>query len=392
MLAFRPRDSLAHRHRRFRLSLIVFAIATMVSVTSYALTPNLSYAASGYPGPDALPGVPTYGNALGTITLGHSSHLTWVCGFDAPNATNHSPKYAVATINGKVAALLPISTQYGCASFYVSVSSTDGHGHHAPPGYSYVSVNGGPWILVKDGQNWVLVTGVKHYHHVGAYFGFYIPVPTPPTTTTSTIPSTTTPNTLPPTTIPGQTTTTRLTPPSTTTPGYRTTTSRYNAGSTSTRPTVPGSSPGSVGGALNQVVTVVAVVVAAGAAATAAGGLVDGIPEALVEEYLTEIPPGGGLPYSLFPTGGVGIVDDLAEGDGILGVVVDSETPPGGGLPVGSSAPGGSDFEGDAGAVDVFVADDDVPAGGGIPFGPSAIFSGGIDELEDDNESTGGGD
>ncbi len=384
---------MAYRNRRFRLSMVVFAISTMVSVASYALTPPASFAATGYPGPDALPGVPTYGNALGTIPVGHSSHLTYVCGFDAPNATNHSPKYAVATIDGKVAALIPISTQYGCAAFYVSVSNTDGHGHHAPAGYSYVSVNGGPWILVKDGQNWVLITGIKHYHHVGAYFGFYIPVPTPPTTSTTstTTPNTTTPTTAPPTTIPGQTTTTQLKPPPTTSPNFHTTTSRYNAGSTSTRPTVPGSTPGSVGGSINQVVTVVAVVVAAGAAGTAVGSTLGGLPEALAEEYATEIPPGGGLPYTLFPTGGVGVVDDVA--DAVAGgLVVDGDTPPGGGEPLGGSTPGGSDFIGDGDGVEVIVGDDDAQPGGGAPAGVLTSLSGGVDEIDPEDEFAEGGE
>ena len=63
---------------------------------------------------------------------------------------------------------------------------------------------------------------------------------------------------------------------------------------------------GTVIGKITQVVTLIAVVIGAGAAAAGAGQLFLEVPEALVEEYTTEIPPGGGLPFSLFPSGGSG--------------------------------------------------------------------------------------
>jgi hypothetical protein len=74
--------------------MIALAIAVVIGMASYVLAPMASYGAGGYPGPDVLPGVPTYGSYLGTIPVGGHSPLSWVCGLDAPNTTNTSPKNA----------------------------------------------------------------------------------------------------------------------------------------------------------------------------------------------------------------------------------------------------------------------------------------------------------
>jgi hypothetical protein len=375
--------------------MVAFAIAVVVGLTSYALTPPASFAAGGYPGPDALPGVPTYGGYLGTIPVGGHSALSWVCGLDAPNATNHSPKDAVASINGQVAALLPISTQFGCASFIVYVSLTNGSNQLAPCGYAYVQVNGGPWILVHLGNNELLISGIKHYRHVGAYFPFFIPTPDqsvencPPTSTTTS--STSTSTTI--TTIPGQTTTTALAPTSTTLPGFNTTSSIYNAGSTSTVPQGPGSSPGHTITTITQVVTLISVVVAAGAAAVGAGGFFAGVPESLVEEYTSEIEPGGGLPFGLFPAGGGGTLAEIGEEEVVI-LSAYTDVPPGGGYPVAGEVADSTisdDYiafvvardEEDEELIFLLGADDDIPIGGGAPMTELSPRTGGVDTPDD---------
>ncbi len=387
--------------------MVAFAVAVVIGLTSYALTPLASYGAGGYPGPDALPSVPTYGGYLGTIPVGGHSALSWVCGLDAPNATNHSPKDAIAEINGHIAAYLPISTQYGCASFIVYVSLTNGSHQLAPCGYAYVSVDGGPWILVKDGENQLLITGIKHYHHVGAIFPFFIPTPssslescTPPTTTTTAPHSTTIPPTTTPTTIHGQTTTTAIKPTSTTLPGYRTTTSIFNAGSTSTVPQSINTSPTTGLQKVTQIVTLLSVVVAAGAAAASAGGFFAGVPESLVEEYTSEIEPGGGLPFGLFPAGGAG---ELAAMDEELLVVLAGayeDLPGGGGYPVGGEVPDGTvsdeylavlvEEEANEDLVLFIVEEEDTPPGGGAPVTQLNFLTGGLSEGEE-NPTSGAG-
>jgi hypothetical protein len=328
------------------------AVAVVVGMASYVLMPMAAYGAGGYPGPDVLPGVPTYGGLLGNIPVGSQSHLTWVCGFDAPNTTNHSPRDAPIFIKGHLAAYLPISTQNGCVSFTVSVSLANAKHQIAPCGYAYVSVNGGPFILVKDGKNSLIVTGIKHYHHVGAILPFNIPTPAstidycPHVTTTTrpghhgggTIPTSTTP-----TTIHNETTTTGLHTTSTTMPGFNTTSSVYDARPTATVPHSLNGSPTTTLKKMKQVITLLAVVVAAGAAATSAGGFFAGVPESLVEEYTSEIAPGGGLPFQFFPVGGVGTLA-LLDNEPALGSIgaAWSTVPAGGGYPFGSSVPNGT--------------------------------------------------
>ncbi len=386
--------------------MIAFAIAVVLGLTSYALSPTATYGSGGYPGPDALPGVPTYGSYLGTVPVGGHSPISYVCGLDAPNATNHSPKKAVAEINGQFSAFLPISTQFGCAQFVLYVSATNGS-QSAPCGYAYAQINGGKWILVKYGTNYLLITGIKHYHHVGAYFPFFVPTPanqpgscTSTTTTTNGGGTTTVPNTTTPTTIPGQTTTTRLPSTSTTSPGFHTTTTKpFNAGSTSTVPGSINNNPGTVIGKITQVVTVIAVVIGAGAAAAGAGQFLIEVPEALVEEYTTEIPPGGGLPFNLFPAGGSGTLseEDLL----VLAAGMDTDIPPGGGYSMGGA-------EADAAASDEFFAqiigrledeiivlfvveDDDIPPAGGAPQDTLSGKTGGMDDATGESTPTSGG-
>jgi hypothetical protein len=330
--------------------------------------------------------VPTYGSYLGTIPIGGHSPVSYVCGLDAPNLTNHSPKNAVASIDGIFAGLLPISTQFGCAQFVVYVSATNGT-TTAPCGYAYASINGGKWILVADGENYLLVTGVKHNHHVGAYFPFYIPPPAANTPgcpiSTTTIPPTTTP-----TTVPGQTTTTAVPPTSSTLPGFTTTTGIFNAGSTTTIPKSLNSSPGSALGGIIETIIIISTVVAAGAAAVGAGGFLLDIPEQLAEEYTTELPPGGGLPFSLFPSGSVGSAGELSDSE--LAAIVAAATtdlPPGGGFPVAGAVAEGTASEEfvveladdeEVAIMLIFTAEDtDIPPGGGASFG-ELTASGGI--------------
>ncbi len=386
--------------------MIAFAIAVVLGLTSYALSPTATYGAGGYPGPDALPGVPTYGSYLGTVPVGGHSPISYVCGLDAPNTTNHSPKKAVAEINGQFSAFLPISTQFGCAQFVLYVSATNGT-QKAPCGYAYAQINSGKWILVKYGTNYLLITGIKHYHHVGAYFPFYVPTPahqdpscTSTTTTTVNGGTTTIANTTTPTTIHGQTTTTHLPATSTTSPGFHTTTTKpFNAGSTSTVPGSINHDPGTVIGKITQVVTLIAVVIGAGAAAAGAGQFLIDVPEALVEEYTTEIPPGGGLPYNLFPAGGSGTLseDDLL----VLAAGMGTDIPPGGGYSMGGA-------EAEGGASDEFFAqiigrleenevllfiveDEDVPPAGGAPQESLTGNTGGMDAVGGGSAPTSGG-
>jgi hypothetical protein len=392
--------TLKQRVRRIRGPLTVFVIAVVVALTSYALTPLPTLAAGGYPGPNALPGVPTYGGVLGEIAVGHHSALDWVCGFDVPNSTNHSPKYAVAYINGVFAADLPIDSQYGCASFILYASLYNGSGMIAPCGYVYVEVNSGPWILAPVGEDdELLVTGIKHYQHVGAIFPFslimppsaadYCPPPPPTTTTTTTTRPTRT-------TIP---TTTLIPPTSSTFPGLQTTTSHYNAGSTSTVPQAINTSPTTTLEKLTEVITLIAVLVAAGAAAVGAGQFLGEIPESLVEEYTTEIEPGGGLPYEDFPAGGVGVLEEIDE-FGIIPVFDFTEMPIGGGYPFGSSVPDATISEGYVAVVLeesdedllIFVVEDtDIPPGGGAPQAKISANSGGLSSEGDAETSSGGG-
>jgi hypothetical protein len=385
---------------------IAFVIAVVLGLTSYALSPTATYGSGGYPGPDALPGVPTYGSYLGTVPVGGHSPISYVCGLDAPNATNHSPTKAVALINGQFSAFLPISTQFGCAQFVLYVSASNGH-RKAPCGYAYAQINGGKWILVKYGTNFLLITGIKHYHHVGAYFPFFVPTPAhlPPgcsstTTTTHHGGTTTIPNTTTPTTIHGQTTTTHISVTSTTSHGFHpTTTKPFNAGSTSTVPGGINDTPGTVVKKITQVVTLVAVVVGAGAAAAGAGQFLIDVPEALVEEYATEIPPGGGLPFSLFPAGGSGTLseEDLL----VLAAGWSTDIPPGGGFSMGGAVA-------DAGATDEYfaqilgrleddvlvfflVGDEDTPPAGGVPQDQLSGNTGGSDAIGGETTPSSGG-
>ena len=391
--------------RRFRGPVIAFAIAVVLGLTSYALSPSPTFGSGGYPGPDALPGVPTYGSYLGTVPVGGHSPISYVCGLDAPNATNHSPKDAGAYINGQFSAFLPISTQFGCAEFVLYVSATFGS-QTAPCGFAYAQVNGGKWILVRYGTNYLLITGIKHYHHVGAYFPFFVPTPAQlppecvPTTTTTNGGTTTIPNTTTPTTVPGQTTTTHVATTSTTIPGFRTTTTKpFNAGSTTTVPVPINNNPGTVLGKITQVVTLIAVVIGAGAAAAGAGQFLIEVPEALVEEYTTEIPPGGGLPYNLFPAGGSG---NLSEEDLlVLAAGTGTDIPPGGGYSMGGT-------EGDGGASDEFfgqivgrlenddiilfsVDDEAVPPAGGVPQEDVSGNTGGLGDAGSGSSPSSGG-
>ena len=370
--------------RRFRGPIIAFAIAVVLGLTSYVLSP-VSYAVGGYPGPDALPGVPTYGTYLGTIPVGGHSPVSYVCGLDAPNGTNHSPKFAIGEINGHISAYIPISTEFGCAQFVVFVKAL-----HAKCGFAYASINGGKWILIHYGVNYVLITGIKHYRHVGAYFPFFVPAPNPlppgcVTTTTTT--TTSIPNTSVPTTIPGQTTTSRVHPTSTTFRGHETTSSIYNAGSTSTIPQPINKDPGTDITSITDVTTLIAVVLGAGAAAAGAGQFFTDIPEALVEEYTTEIPPGGGLPYNLFPTGGAGT---LSEEEVFIAAGASTEIPIGGGYVLGSFEPDGTvadeyfalplgRLEEDDEAVKIFYGGDtEIPPGGGVAMREITDQTGGL--------------
>lgn len=381
------------RVARARGPLIVFVVAVVLAITLYALTPSPILAAGGYPGPDALPGVPTYGGVLGTIPVGHSA-TTYVCGFDAPNLTNHSPKDAAVYIDGHLDTYAPISTQYGCVQITVYVSLYNAQHMIAPCGYVYVQVNSGPWILVPVGLNQILVTGVKHYQHVGAIFPFY--VPTPPsaidycphvaTTTTTTVPHRTT-TTLP---IPIIT----LTPTSSTLPGYRTTSSRYNAGSTSTVPSGINTTPGTTLSKITEVVVIVAVI----SAAAAVGQFIGQIPESLVEEYTSEIEPGGGLPYDDFPAGGVGALAEVEET--VVIAAYDSDIPPGGGYPFGSVVPEGTvaggfvtpplEIEVEVVTFIIAAEDTEIPPGGGAPNTRLNWRTGGLADTGG-AESSGGG-
>jgi hypothetical protein len=385
---------------------IAFAIAVVLGLTSYALSPSAIYGSGGYPGPDALPGVPTYGSYLGTIPVGHHSPISYVCGLDAPNATNHSPKDAFAYIDGQFTAFLPISTQFGCAEFVLYVSATL-NGHDAPCGYAYAQINSGKWILVRYGTNYLLITGIKHYHHVGAYFPFFVPTPanqpascTSTTTTTNNSTTTTIPNTTTPTTNPGQSTTTGVSPTSSTIPGFHTTTTKpFNAGSTTTVPNPINSNPGTVIGKITQVVTLIAVVLGAGAAAAGAGQFLIEVPEALVEEYTTEIPPGGGLPYNLFPAGGSGTLseEDLL----VLAAGTGTDIPAGGGYSMGGAS-------GEGAASDEFFAqiigrleneevvlfiveDESIPPAGGAPQDDLSGNTGGLGDMSGGGSSPSSG-
>ncbi len=395
-----PEEPLPTTTRRFRGPLLTFTIALVVGFTSYAISPTLGYGAGGYPGPDALPSVPTYGSYLGTIPIGGHSPVSYVCGFDAPNATNHSPKNAIAEINGHISAYLPISTQFGCAEFVVYVSLTNGV-NQAPCGFAYASVNGGTWILVSYGVNYLLISGIKHYRHVAAYFPFTVPPPAVPpagcaTTTTTT--STTIPVITTTTVIHNQTTTTSL-HATTTLPGFHTTTSNYNAGSTSTIPTSLNNNPGTVIHTITQIITLIAIIIAAGAAAAGIGQFFVEVPEALVEEYTTEIPPGGGLPYNLFPSGGSGTADE----ESVLATVQGASTdiPPGGGYALGGEAPEGT-------VADEYTAqmagrsteenpelfnldEDEVPPAGGAPMDELSENTGGIEDSSTDEAPSSGG-
>ena len=381
-------------------------MAVVIATVSYALTPSFTYGSGGYPGPDALPGIPTYGSYLGTIPVGGHSPVSYVCDFDAPNITNNSPHNAVAYINGHLAQYLPISTQFGCASFVVYVHLGNAKSN-APCGYAYASVNGGPWILVKDGWNSLLITGIKHYHHVGAYFPFFIPVPqidqqrchTTTTTTipVTTIPGTTTPTTAPPTTIPGQTTTTAIGPTSTI-PGVSTTSILGQPG-TSSIPYPPNHSPGTVIGSITQIITLLAVVIAAAAAGVGVGELLGEIPEALVEEYLTEVAPGGGLPLDELVVGGAGTLTEIEAEAAAALLALDDSIPVGGGIPYGGLAPDAGAAEeglvaivadGEEGFVAFELGDATVLPGGGYPMNELWIFTFGLDMGEEDDQSGGG--
>jgi hypothetical protein len=385
---------LKNRALRVRGPLIAFVVTAVMAVMGYALTP-WAYAAGGYPGPDALPGVPSYGGYLGTIPAGGHSKLSWICGLDAPNATNHSPKYAIASIGGHVAAFLPITTQYGCAQFIVYVSLYNGHHQIAPCGHVYVSVNGDTaWILVPVGHDDLLITGVKHYHHVGAIFPFVVPTPPSKSDYCPKGGSTTPPKKTKP-----SSSNTTLPPPATTMPGYHTTSSMYNAASTDPPPDSFGQSPTTTLKKVSEVVTIVAVVASAGAAAASAGGYVLQIPESLVEEYASEIAPGGGLPFDDFPAGGAGLLSEVYVGNLPVGDFIG--VPPGGGYPFGSSIPDGTVsyaylgqfmLARDEREVTTFVvtADTDVPAGGGVAGGGLAPRTGGQESAHAPTDSGAG--
>lgn len=380
------------RAQRVRGPLIAFVISVVVCVVSYALAPS-AFAVGPYPGPDALPGVPTYGGYLGTIPVGHHSHLSWICGLDAPNLTNHSPKYAIASIGGHLAAFLPISTQYGCAQFIVYASLYNAKHQIAPCGYAYVSVSGGPWIEVKIGNNDLLISGVKHYRHVGAVFPFKIP--TPPSRLDYCPKGASGPPPKKPPTKPGH-----VTPPPPTIPGSVGPPPTYNASGTSNPVASPGTSPTTTLKKVTEVVGLIAVVASAGAAAATAGGHIAQIPESLVEEYASEIAPGGGLPFDDLPLGGVGLLSMVDVPDMPLRDFAD--VPPGGGYPYGSSVPEGSVSREFMIQMSIVAEEEEmasffaegtpgVPGGGGAPMGGLSGRTGG-NESSHGTTSSGAGD
>ncbi len=279
--------------QRFRGPALGFLLAIVLGLFSYVLHPGASYAVGGYPGPNAGPAVPTYNNQFGTVTPGHTSPASYMCGFDVPNSTNHSPTTATAYIAGVAIKHLTIDSN-GCVLITVTVFRDPKHSQ-----VLLISINGSTVrVPVPCGKIDVVVKGVKSKKHVnpsngaitwtkanvGGTFPFTSKCPPPPTTSTSTtsttlpnssttIPDTTTPTTTPPTMLPGQTTTTALSKPSTTVPPNTVpgvTTTVYVAASTSTIPQAIGSTGSQVASAASNIAAVAAASIVVASAATAA--------------------------------------------------------------------------------------------------------------------------
>jgi hypothetical protein len=137
---------------------------------------------------------------------------------------------------------------------------------------------------------------------------------------------------------------------------------------------------------ITDITTLIALIVAAGAAGAGLGVLLGDIPEALAEEYVTELPPGGGLPFDELPSGGAGIVE-LTEEAAIVLLAVDHDTPPGGGYAYGGLSTDGTASEGGiiSGEEGWTAAPAGAPdsSGGGYPMNEIWEITGGnVDTLE----------